>query len=1205
MTIATAHDQQLPPHKEAEVVLQTESREHEKRRHVGDKAFVLSKTWFQTWCDYVGCTYDPERRKLSLLSQVNGDREPRPRPGAIDNADLLMPIQSIIDSELWTNDFTQEELRLVAPLRSGLKEKEDFWILHEATYRLLVNWYGVVEGSEIVRHYIPLGPSRGLEIHHDQWHVKVTDEHTGVTAIVPTLRMATAGGLKEACCTALNMDDVKEELELWTRFPQSKTFFSKINDNEYCLEGISLLKTLLGLKFRDRQSVFLRRKDHPQAASARKRERPETETEMDTNVKMEAANGTQDEANRQSLTASQPIPMSTMSAGVPSPASPFSTPPHSPLTAQTLQGPPLKLRFGTSPTSCYPGSPLSRSFGKPPIWAEDSIIPGNAEDRPGLAGLSNLGNTCFMNSSVQCLCHTVPLMRTFLTGDYHKDLNHDNPLGMGGKLASAFGRLMVMLWRGGVSAVTPKHFKWQIGKFAPQFGGYAQHDAQELLAFLLDGLHEDLNRILVKPYKEEKDSDDRPDEEVAAEAWDSYKARNDSVIVDHFQGLYKSTLRCPKCDKTSVKFDPFMYLSLPLPTRPVMKTVYILVLDAMSPSPVVAGPLSTNSAELGSTRQGNNNFATMLNRGQIVAVKIDQKSATVGDVLEEVSRCWSSSTSDVRTEWALAVRKVRGHFHLLTDSKVAVAATFPYDAYDAHPPVVSSSGEEFGEMGLTSVPSMQIGSSWRPAVIAYRWQELEKGDTLPAPSPSKTLALVLHPLGQSNSYDSTAIPPAMVVIPRTTTVLGDPVPETLNLAPRDGSSSSWCLASPNFIENWLYPRLESGDTSFTRLEPNEQNDSGTQGDMDVDQSDVDQTPDAVDMMEFERPHQESGQEGVGLRNALRLTVVHPNGMPMRHFSVDDSPPALSSMLVDDVLYVDAEWLDAPDDPDACTVTEEGGSFLLHSSAIKAVEENKSRQIGKSALQPSISLDECVDAFLKPERLDAADTWYCSRCKDHVRAEKKLDLWHLPEVLVVHLKRFSYSKYTRDKIDATVDFPIRGLDLGRAVLGGGRGVGSLSAKGGTSPSPPAHLYDLYAVSNHYGGLGGGHYTAYCRMPDDGKWYSFDDSYVREVPQESIKSSSAYLLFYRRRRPEGVEGEDSDGDLGKIIASAASRGNRVDGLDEKDKDDRCNPDPGHEGKEECRVKGSFPPHLQRVDEEGGMEKESVKSEEEEDLNIEGLA
>jgi len=89
--------------------------------------------------------------------------------------------------------------------------------------------------------------------------------------------------------------------------------------------------------------------------------------------------------------------------------------------------------------------------------------------------------------------------------------------------------------QGNVSSVSPKGFKAALARFAPQFQGYAQQDSQELLAFLLDGLHEDLNRVRNKPYVEEADANGRPDKVVAAEAWANYRKRNDSVIVDHFQ----------------------------------------------------------------------------------------------------------------------------------------------------------------------------------------------------------------------------------------------------------------------------------------------------------------------------------------------------------------------------------------------------------------------------------------------------------------------------------------------------------------------------------------------------------------------------------------------------------------------------------------------------------------------------------------------
>lgn len=124
---------------------------------------------------------------------------------------------------------------------------------------------------------------------------------------------------------------------------------------------------------------------------------------------------------------------------------------------------------------------------------------------------------------------------------------------MNGQVAEAFGQLITRMWSSNNSgSVAPREFKQALSKFAPSFSGYGQQDTQELLAFLLDGIHEDLNRIKRKPGTNAPDWEGEGDKdmiEMARTCWEQYRSRNDSVIVDLFQGQYRSTVVCPDCDK--------------------------------------------------------------------------------------------------------------------------------------------------------------------------------------------------------------------------------------------------------------------------------------------------------------------------------------------------------------------------------------------------------------------------------------------------------------------------------------------------------------------------------------------------------------------------------------------------------------------------------------------------------------------------------
>lgn len=236
---------------------------------------------------------------------------------------------------------------------------------------------------------------------------------------------------------------------------------------------------------------------------------------------------------------------------------------------EKLEPPSSAPLFSTQPR--YTGSGGSGTAGSITTRSKANPEASKRSGTRGLRGLQNLGNTCFMNSGLQCLSNTPELSLYFTSGAYKSEINRSNPLGMKGQVADKFGALIESIWdQSGASeasssrsfygygnSIVPREFKSMIGRFNHSFAGYGQQDTQELIAFLLDGLHEDLNRIYQKPYIEKPDWKDGGAEEqlalFAKECWDGYKKRNDSAIVDLFQGQLKSTLVCPDCKKVCLR----------------------------------------------------------------------------------------------------------------------------------------------------------------------------------------------------------------------------------------------------------------------------------------------------------------------------------------------------------------------------------------------------------------------------------------------------------------------------------------------------------------------------------------------------------------------------------------------------------------------------------------------------------------------------
>uniref|UniRef100_A0A672LUX9 Ubiquitin carboxyl-terminal hydrolase n=1 Tax=Sinocyclocheilus grahami TaxID=75366 RepID=A0A672LUX9_SINGR len=620
----------------------------------------------------------------------------------------------------------------------------------------------------------------------------------------------------------------------------------------------------------------------------------------------------------------------------------------------------------------------------------------------GLCGLSNLGNTCFMNSALQCLSNTPPLTEYFLEDRYEAEINRENPLGMRGEIAEAYADLVKQMWLSRSSYVAPRTFKTQVGRFAPQFSGYQQQDSQELLAFLLDGLHEDLNRVKKKPYLALRDAEGRPDEIVAKEAWANHRLRNDSVIVDIFHGLFKSTLVCPECSKVSVTFDPFCYLTLPLPMKKDRTMEVFLVRTDPQFKPMqyrVVVPKMGVVADLCSA------LAKLSG--------VPSENMVVADVYNH--------------RFHKIYKRDDGLNHILEKDDI-----FVYEVLE----------EDSEKMNL-------------PVYFRERHAKHSGGS-------SGTMLF-----GQ----------PLLITVPRhnlTVDTLYEHVLERIGLVLCFGASCSAGSNNSNHSGTCNGPNGICDEEAMDHQESPEPENSHS---------------DTVDGEEESEPEPENGPNSSGGKSFTSRPKLFSFSMVNSYGTANISSVPFDGNLLKLTTHstVAMDW--DSDTKKLCYDDQEAEAYDKHESMLHAQKK-----------KTTVALRECIELFTTMETLGEHDPWYCPTCKKHQQATKKFDLWSLPRILVVHLKRFSYNRCWRDKLDTVVDFPIRDLIMSEFVC---------------DPKADPYVYDLIAVSNHYGGMGGGHYTAYGKNKMDGKWYYFDDSSVSSSTEDQIVTKAAYVLFYQRR------------------------------------------------------------------------------------------
>ncbi|KAG0182754.1 CSN-associated deubiquitinating enzyme Ubp12 [Apophysomyces sp. BC1021] len=1028
----------------------------------GETWYIVARAWFGRWQAYCG-----RLRSTSESTRILGEQTP---PGPVDNRSILVQ----------------------GELKGALVMDEDIYLLPEEAWNCLCEWYVITEGeghhkSSVVEVYPP--SFRLYAVLPLATNTITTVEHSPKIILS---RKSTLAALKQTALNALDLS-LESELRIWElnttaivdRSPhipatllRDAVLVNELNDNK-TLSEISIVAPMLAIEVKNKSTGKY----------------PADEIE------------------------------------------------HNPTTAATCSS----SRNGLEGLITL--GPVGKNRNEHIIIvSEFTRSPARSK---GVCGLNNLGNTCFMNSALQCLSNTPQLTQWILAGNYKNDLNRDNPLGMKGEVAEAYGTLIEKLWSASTGSIAPRDFKYTIGRFSPAFMGYQQHDSQELLSFLLDGLHEDLNRIIKKPYIELSDLDDMQDVEIAHRSWAYHKARNDSIIVDLFQGQFKSRLECNTCGKVSVTFDPFMYLSLPIPIQ--KKSNVKIVFVPYDPSKRLQRLTVTvdRNAAINHLRNEAAKLVNVDDPSTLLIVEIfSHKIYKIFDLYEPVAGIGNSDTVVVyelpgpvpqipieRTNKfsfristnSLPISSERGNDD--DENQLIVFPVYCATAAEVDGKTDPKSIKQFGEpivlalrrkdaCKLESVYSLIVQHVERFAIMKL-FEEMkdtpESNSTMMEIDESSTrMSIEVDGVFQQKPIHTAAA----------VTAAGGRRMEPMNnlfkmkvfSENRSFGKSNSCELFPLNFASWNHAIL-TDLKERAEAEANERKKCEHSPDMST---------------EFDTQ---------GANDDVTMSETNGSGRSLEaeedDYEIVEDAAAVYTATAPDELQDDLEYIHTPPAADteklpSKAIIRQGEGILIEWRMTKAQQmfgsARRSTSYGDAAVNDEawcdiedcddtnadqsvykepeqVTLAKCLDDFTKEEQLGEEDLWYCPKCKAHQRASKKFDLWRLPEILVVHLKRFSHSRTWRDKIDAFIDFPIEGLDLTDRVLGMDQVV-----------SPAERLvYDLYAVDNHFGGLGGGHYTAYALNNEDNAWYNFDDSHVSKVNTNQVKTNAAYLLFFKRRAP----------------------------------------------------------------------------------------